>query len=93
MPNNSFALVSTVDSMPEGFPSHCVIIFSTEQEAVKYAVDCIAKHDQSVEYYVEDNLWTTGHDTWNDAQEFLEAWQEALDITEYFHVKPVEEAV
>lgn len=91
--SNQFALVSTVDSMPEGFPSHCVILFGTEQEAVKYAADCIAKHDQSVEYYVEDNCWMMGYETWNNAQEFLETWQEALDTTEYFHVMPVEDAV
>ena len=83
---SNFALVSTVDTMGDGFPCHCVMLFETEDAAIQHAVDLIAEHDASVD--VNDG-WSIGTEKWTDPKEFLEAWQDNLGPTEYLHVKPV----
>ena len=35
---DKYALVSTVDTIGDGFPCHCVIVFESHEEAVRYAV-------------------------------------------------------
>lgn len=84
-----FALVSTVDTMGEEFPGHCVMLFDTEREAIFHAVKCIVEHDDTVEYVEEEALWTMGEEHFDDAQDLLNAWQDGLDLTEFFHVLPV----
>lgn len=83
---SKFALISTVDTIGDGFPSHCVMLFESEEEAVKHAVDLIVEYDDSVDV---NEGWSIGTEHWDDAKEFLNDWQENLSITEYFHVKPV----
>ena len=51
------ALVSTVDHIIGGFPSHCVMIFDSEYDAALYAVACIVKHDQNVKVLEEQGMW------------------------------------
>ncbi len=84
---SKFALVSTVDTIGDGFPCHCVMVFDTEEAAVNHAVGLIAEYDDSVS--LGKGGWSMGDKTWDDPKEFLEAWQEGLDLTEFFHVKPI----
>ena len=84
---SNFALVSTVDTIGDGFPSHCVMVFETEEAAIIYAVVLIAEYDDSVSLGMGG--WSIGTETWTDAKKFLEAWQDNLGPTEYFHVKPI----
>lgn len=90
---NQFALVSTVDSMGPDFPSHCVMIFDTERDAVIHAAQCIVDQDEHATYIEDEGNWVMGEDHWDDPADFLEAWQEGLDALEYFHVKPVKAPV
>ena len=83
---SNFALVSTVDTIGDGFPCHCVMLFETEEAAIRHAVDLIVEYDDSVD--VNDG-WSIGTEKWTDPKEFLEAWQDNLGLTEYLHVKPV----
>ncbi len=84
---SKYALVSTVDTIGDGFPCHCVMVFDTEEAAVNHAVSLIAEYDDSVSLGMGG--WTMGGHTWTDAKEFLQSWQESLDLTEFFHVKPI----
>lgn len=84
---SNFALVSTVDTIGDGFPCHCVMLFETEEAAIKHAVDLIAEYDDSVS--VGKCGWSIGKVHWDDPRDFLEAWQNYLDATEYFHVMPI----
>lgn len=84
---SKFALVSTVDSMGVEFPCHCVMLFETEEEAVSAAVAILVKHGEAT---VAVGGWIMGGETYDDAEELLESWQEGLDISEYFHVLPVQ---
>ncbi|KWX84193.1 hypothetical protein AXF24_13175 [Streptococcus pneumoniae] len=79
--------------MGPDFPSHCVMLFDTEREAVLYAVKCIVDNDENAKYVEEEALWTMGEDHWDSADDFLDAWQHGLDISEFFHFKPVEDVV
>ena len=81
---SKFALVSTVDTMGEDFPGHCVMVFETEEEAVKFAVQVI----RVAEGIDGDSLVLDG-DEHETPEEFLEAFQDTLDITEFFHVMPI----
>ena len=87
--SGQFALVSTVDSMGPDFPSHCVMIFGSERDAVVYAAQCIVEHDEHATYIADEGNWVIGEDHWDNPADFLEAWQDGLDALEYFHVKPV----
>ena len=94
------ALVSTVDTVGPDFPSHCVMLFDTEEEAVLYAVSCIVKHDPDVKFLEDKGLWQFKEDERNDCDDYeafydnpaevLQRWQERLRETEYFHIKPVQ---
>jgi hypothetical protein len=86
---SNFALVSTVDSMGEEFPSHCVMLFDTERDAILHAVKRIVACDPTTKYIEEEEVWTMGNDHWDEPNDFLEAWQDNLSPTEYFHIKPV----
>lgn len=83
------ALVSTVDSMPDEFPSHCVIVFESARKAVTFAVEQIVKHDPRVDY-VGDEKWCFDGEVFGDPFKLLSRWQETvLDGVEYFHLKTV----
>ena len=95
------ALVSTVDTMGPDFPSHCVMLFDTEYDAALYAVACIVKHDPSVKVLEDEGLWQFKEDESHECDgyeelfydnpiEVLERWQDRLESTEYFHIKPVQ---
>jgi hypothetical protein len=84
---SKFALVSTVDTMGEGFPHHCVMLFDTREEAVASAVKIIEKHDDRV---LENGYWYLGTEQYQSSEELLEAWQDGLTMMEFFHVMPVE---
>ena len=84
---SNFALISTVDTIGDGFPCHCVMLFETEEAAIQHAVDLIAEYDDSVS--LGKGGWSIDEETWSDPKEFLEAWQDNLGPTEYLHVKPV----
>ena len=90
---SKFALMSTVDTMVPDFPSHCVMLFETEREAVQYAVACIVLYDERTSYIPDEEVWTIGEDHFDSPDDFLDAWQSQLETTEYFHVKPVVEAL
>ncbi len=83
---SNFALVSTVDTIGDGFPSHCVMLFETEDAAIRHAVDLIVEYDDSVDV---NEGWSIGTEKWTDPKEFLKAWQDNLGPTEYLHVKPI----
>lgn len=84
---SKFALVSTVDTMGDGFPGHCVMLFETKEAAIQHAVDLILQHDKSIE--ANECRWI-GAEHWESAKKFLEDWQfMTLHPTEYFHVMPV----
>jgi len=94
----SVALVSTVDTMGEDFPSHCVMLFASEELAALYAVSCIVKHDPSVRCLEDQGLWQFKEDEdgegyedlyYDNPIEVLERWQDRLESTEYFHIKPI----
>ena len=94
MITEKFALVSTVDSMGSEFPGHCVITFDTERDAILYAAKTIVKFDKTTAYVESEENWLIGEeDHYDDPVDFLEAWQDGLDATEYFHVMPVREAL
>lgn len=93
------ALVSTVDHIIGDFPSRCVIIFDSEYDAALYAVACIVKHDPGVKVLEEQGLWQFEEDEgdeyneelfYDNPVEVLERWQDRLESTEYFHIKPVQ---
>jgi hypothetical protein len=84
---SKFALVSTVDTMGECFPHHCVMLFDTREEAVEAAVRIIEKHDDRV---IVNGAWWLGTEQYETAEQLLEAWQDGLGLMEYFHVMPVE---
>ena len=87
---SNFALVSTVDTMGPEFPSHCVMLFDSEQEAFLYAIKSICEHDKDVKYVKDERLWQVGDEHYDSASDALDAWQcNNLSSTEYFHVKPV----
>lgn len=85
----NFALVSTTDTMGEGFPSFGVLVFATEKEAIQYAVQCILKHDPLAEYVEDEGVYTYGDEHYDQAVDLLAEWQSGLDTTEYFHVLPI----
>lgn len=84
-----FALVSTVDSMGKGFPSHCVILFENERDALLYACKVIVEHDKSVQWLEDECQWLIDDEHYEDPADLLDCWQGGLDACEYFHVKPV----
>ena len=86
---SGFALVSTVDSMGKDFPSHCVMLFETERDAVQHAVKCIVEHDDRIKYVADEELWAWEDEHYENPDDLLDAWQNGLGTTEYFHVKPV----
>lgn len=85
---SQFALVSTVDSIGDGFPSHCVFLFDSEKEAIEYAVELIVQYDDAVGTPPSGG-WTIDGEHYDNASDFLDEWQSKLDSVEYFHVKPV----
>jgi hypothetical protein len=89
----NFALVSTVDTMGPEFPSHCVMLFDSEREALLYAMKCICEHDNEVKYVEDEGLWEVGEEHFDSAEDALEEWQSNLGPTEYFHVKPVRNVI
>ena len=84
-----FALISTVDSMGPDFPSHCVMLFDTVEEAMKAAVEIIVLHDSDVVF--SDGGWWMGGEFYRTVDAILDEWQMGLDSTEYFHLFPVQE--
>lgn len=84
------ALVSTTDSI-EGIPSHCVWLFETQEEAYSFAARMIVENDRSVSYDESIDQWSIDDETFDEASEFLDAWQEGLDATEFFHVMEVQD--
>lgn len=80
-----FALVSTVDSMGLDFPGHCVMLFETEEEAVKHAVQLIRVADESD----SDSSLVLDGEEYETLEEFLEAFQNSLSHVEFFHVMPI----
>jgi len=89
-----FALVSTVDSMGEEFPGyvHCVIPFDSEEDAIFFAAKTIVKHDESTAHIESLGKWViVDQEFFDEPADFLLAWQNGLDATEYFHVMPIQE--
>jgi hypothetical protein len=80
-----FALVSTVDSMGEDFPGHCVMLFETEEEAVKFAVQLILVAEDTD----SDGALVLDGEEYETPEDFLDAFQDTLGMTEYFHVMPI----
>lgn len=75
------------------------MLFDTEEEAVLFAVSCIVKHDPGVKVLEEQGLWQFKEDEgdeyneelfYDNPAEVLDRWQERLESTEYFHIKPVQ---
>ncbi len=66
---SNFALVSTVDTQSETvFPCHCVMLFETEEAAIRHAVDLIVEYDDSVD--VNDG-WSIGTESGPTQRSFL----------------------
>lgn len=84
--DGKFALVSTTDTMGEGFPCHSVIVFDTEAEAIEHAISLLEKYDDRI---VVNGYWWLGTEQYSSAEELLEAWQDGLGLTEYFHIMPI----
>jgi hypothetical protein len=93
MSEKKWALVSTVDSMGEDFPGFCVMLFETEAEALFAAVALILKHDPNTSVDYDTGEYIVGNETVSSPGLFLETWQDGLDMTEYFHVMPVNQPV
>ena len=85
---SKFALVSTVDTLGEDFPCYCVMIFTTEQQAIEHAISLLEKYDERV---VVNDYWYIGTEQYSSAEEFLDGWQCGLNKTEYFHIMPIVE--
>lgn len=89
-----FALVSTVDTLGEKFPSNCVMLFRTEGEAYDFAAELLVAHGKHVTETEVGWQYSSGSSV-DDAMEYLTAaslvidWQDSLSSTEYFHVFPV----
>jgi hypothetical protein len=80
-----FALVSTVDSMGPDFPGHCVMLFDTEEDAVKHAVQLIRVAEETE----GDSVLVLDGEKYETPEEFLDAFQRSLSYVEYFHVMPI----
>lgn len=86
------ALVSTVDSMGPGFPSHCVFLFDDKRDAYEFAMNLICEHDESVGYSEDEKTWLVNDSYFDRAEDALIEWQDKLSATEFLHVMPVEES-
>lgn len=86
-----FALVSTVDTWGPEFLEYGVYLYHSKRDALLFAVGKIVEHDERVAYVESEALWTFGDEHFDDPEDLLEAWQQGLDATEYFHVMPVVE--
>lgn len=88
-----FALVSTIDTLGEKFPSHCVMLFRTEGEAYAFAADLLVTHDPQVEK--TEKGWSINDPDYDTPVEYYSAaslvsgWQDELPDVQYFHVFPV----
>ncbi len=88
-----FALVSTIDTLGEKFPSHCVMLFRTEGEAYAFAADLLVTHDPQVEktekgWSIDDPDYDTPVEYYSAAS-LVSGWQDDLPDVQYFHVFPV----
>ena len=89
---SKFALVSTVDTMGEKFPGHCVMVFDNKLDAVLHAIKILEQAGQ-VQHVEDENVYAMGEDHYEYPADALKAWQDSLTPTEFFHVMPVVEAV
>ena len=93
MSSEQHALVSTVDTLGPDFPSHCVVVLPTREEALKYAAEILVRYDNTeVTYDEEKQVWLFNGDEYSDPEDLLNDWQFGLDMTEYFHIMPVASA-
>ena len=87
------ALVCTADSMSDvlAWDGHCVYLFESEEEATLFAVGKIvdAGMSQVIGNDGTPDTWEMGGERYADPSLLLTAFQDSLDITEYFHLKPV----
>jgi hypothetical protein len=83
-----FALVSTVDTGDlKFFDRYKVFLFETETEAIDTAVAILIT---AGEVTIDKNGgYRLAGERYLSAEEALDAWQDHLDATEYFHVMPV----
>ena len=90
MSAEKYALVSTVDTLGPDFPSHCVIIFPTREEALKYAAEILVRYEHTdVTYDEEKGVWSIEDVDYEDVEDLINEWQLELDSTEYFHIMPI----
>jgi hypothetical protein len=75
--------------MGESFPSHFVILFDTKDGAVERAVEILVEQGEA-EWVADKEGWTMGDEYYSEPQDLLENWQEGLDVSECFHVMPVQ---